>query len=80
MVKFFLFGMLPTAAAVNFFSCMNSAEFRQRWSDRSGVCARRPYIQKDLNFEVAGPMSATLFAVNRAEGAVDFNNFTGFIN
>lgn len=73
--EFFVFGDVAHRSAVNFF-LYDSAEFRSDGLTEVGL--RGGYIQKD-NFEVAVYVR-NLFAVTELEGAVDFNNFTGFIN
>lgn len=73
--ELFVFGDIAHRSAVNFF-LYDSAEFRSDGLTEVGL--RAGYVHDD-GLEVAA-FVRNLFGVTELEGAVDFNNFTGFIN
>lgn len=73
--ELFLFGDVAHRSAVNFF-LYESAEFRS--DNLTEVGLRAGYIHED-SLEIAA-YARNVFGVLEFEGAVDFNNFTGFIN
>lgn len=73
--EFFVFGDVAHRSAVNFF-LYDSAEFRSDGLTEVGL--RAGYVHED-SLEVAAYVR-NAFGVTELEGAVDFNNFTGFVN
>jgi iron complex outermembrane receptor protein len=73
--EFFVFADVAHRSAVNFF-LYDSAEFRSDGLTEVGF--RAGYVHED-SLEVAAYVR-NAFGVTELEGAVDFNNFTGFIN
>lgn len=73
--ELFFFGDVAHRSAVNFF-LYDSAEFRSDGLTEVGL--RVGYAHED-DLEVAAYVR-NAFGVTELEGAVDFNNFTGFVN
>lgn len=73
--ELFFFGDVAHRSAVNFF-LYDSAEFRSDGLTEVGL--RVGYAHED-NLEIAAYVR-NAFGVTELEGAVDFNNFTGFVN
>lgn len=73
--ELFFFGDVAHRSAVNFF-LYDSAEFRSDGLTEVGL--RVGYAHED-DLEIAAYVR-NAFGVTELEGAVDFNNFTGFIN
>lgn len=73
--ELFFYGDIAHRSAVNFF-LYESAEFRSDGLTEIGM--RVGYVH-DSDFEIAA-YARNIFGVTELEGAVDFNNFTGFVN
>lgn len=73
--EFFIFTDMAYRSEVNFF-LYDSAEFRS--DNLTEVGLRGGYLHND-DFEIAAYVR-NAFGVTALEGAVDFNNFTGFVN
>lgn len=73
--EFFFYGDVAHRSAVNFF-LYDSAEFRSDGLTEVGL--RAGYVHED-SLEIAAYVR-NAFGVTELEGAVDFNNFTGFVN
>lgn len=74
--ELFVYGDVAHRSKVNFF-LYESSEFRSDSLTEVGL--RGGYINHDGGLEIAG-FVRNLFNETELEGAVDFNNFTGFIN
>lgn len=72
----FIFGDVAHRSKVNFF-LYESTEFSSDSLTEVGL--RAGYVHNDGEYEIAA-FARNIFNATELEGAVDFNNFTGFIN
>lgn len=74
--ELFLYGDIAHRSRINFF-IYESTEFQSRSLTEVGL--RGGYVHNDGDFEVAA-FARNLLSATSLEGAIDFNNFSGFVN